>query len=180
MILESERIYLRSWNLDDAEVLFSYAQNPKIGPMAGWAPHKSVNESIFFIEHILSSWGFFAIILKENDQLIGSINVLIGEASNFSIGSNDGELGFWIAEPFWRQGYITEAIELILDFCFYDLELTNVWCGAFDDNIPSRKLQEKLGFEYQYTLQNVHTMNGEIKTELVNCMDKELYEELYE
>ena len=180
MFLEGERIILRPWKIQDAKALFSYASNPKIGTMTGWCPHKNIDDSIFFIENILSSWGFFAIILKDTNQIIGSINVLIGDTSNFEIDDDSGELGFWLGEEYWRQGYMTEAIEIILDYCFYDLNLQNVWCGAFSDNIPSRKLQEHLGFEYCYTIQEVRTMSGEIKTEIVNCISKQLYDELYE
>ena len=38
MILETERLILRKWTQDDAESLFTYAKNPKVGPIAGWPP----------------------------------------------------------------------------------------------------------------------------------------------
>ena len=43
--MESERIILRLWREDDAEDLFKYASDPEVGPRAGWAPHKSVEDS---------------------------------------------------------------------------------------------------------------------------------------
>lgn len=180
MRLEGERIYLREWSMDDASELFFYASNPKIGSMAGWPVHKSIQDSKRFIDMILSAWGFFAIVLKETKQIIGSINVLIGEVSNFQIEENHGELGFWLGEPHWRKGYMTEAIEIMLDYCFYDLGLTKVWCGCFEENIPSRKLQEQAGFEYAYTIDCAKTLFGDTRREIVNVMNKEGYEEMYE
>lgn len=43
--METERILLRRWNVEDAAVLFSYASDPDVGPRAGWEPHTSVEES---------------------------------------------------------------------------------------------------------------------------------------
>ena len=45
MILETERLILRKWTQDDAESLFTYAKNPKVGPIAGWPPHKDIESS---------------------------------------------------------------------------------------------------------------------------------------
>ena len=42
MELQTERLILRPWQESDAEALYKYAQNPKIGPIAGWPPHTSV------------------------------------------------------------------------------------------------------------------------------------------
>ena len=43
--METERLILRPWELSDAEDLYAYASTPKVGPMAGWKPHESVEES---------------------------------------------------------------------------------------------------------------------------------------
>ncbi|OOM82148.1 hypothetical protein CLPUN_04870 [Clostridium puniceum] len=40
-ILKTERIILRPWNIDDLDDLYEYAKNEKIGPNAGWEPHKN-------------------------------------------------------------------------------------------------------------------------------------------
>lgn len=45
-MLKTERLLLRKWQESDAESLFEYAKNPKIGPIAGWTPHKSVEDSL--------------------------------------------------------------------------------------------------------------------------------------
>lgn len=177
MIMETERLFLRPWNIEDATALFQYASDPKIGPAAGWPPHKNIEQSRQIITDILSCWGFYAIVLKETDEVIGSINILIGEASNFDIAKDEGELGFWIGVPYWGKGYVTEAIMEMLDYGFEDLDLKKIWCGFFSDNTRSKRVQEKCGFQYQYTLDKVKTLLGEEKTEIVMCMKKTDYEE---
>ena len=44
-MLETQRLILRKWTEDDADSLFEYAKNPEVGPIAGWPPHKNVEES---------------------------------------------------------------------------------------------------------------------------------------
>lgn len=172
MIMETERLVLRPWEKTDAAALFQYASDPRIGINAGWSPLKDIEESKKIIELILSNWGFFAIVLKETNEIVGCINILIGEASNFDIADNEGELGFWIGVPHWGKGYVTEAIEEMLDYGFEDLELEKIWCGYFSDNIRSKVVQEKCGFTYQYTLEKVKTLTGDEKTEIVTGMER--------
>ena len=73
MILETERLILRPWCVDDAEDLYIYARDPDIGPPAGWPPHTSVENSREIIRNVLSAPDTFAVCLKENGKPIGSI-----------------------------------------------------------------------------------------------------------
>ena len=54
MILTTERLVLRPWTEADAESLFEYAKDPDVGPIAGWSPHKSVEESLNVIKKVFS------------------------------------------------------------------------------------------------------------------------------
>ena len=54
MILHTERLTLRPWNEADAEGLFEYAKDPDVGPIAGWPPHKNVEESKDVIKNVLA------------------------------------------------------------------------------------------------------------------------------
>ena len=45
MVLSTERLLLRPWRETDAESLYKYAKNPEVGPVAGWPPHKNIEES---------------------------------------------------------------------------------------------------------------------------------------
>ncbi len=54
MILTTERLVLRPWTETDVESLFEYAKDPDVGPIAGWPPHKSVEESLNVIRNVFS------------------------------------------------------------------------------------------------------------------------------
>lgn len=101
MILETERLILRPFRDADAADLFKYAKDERVGPIAGWPPHKSVEESSEVIKNIFSQDGVFAITLKEDDIAIGMISLILGEKSNFPITESEGEISYWLGVPFW-------------------------------------------------------------------------------
>ena len=73
MTLETERLILRPWTLEDAEELYRYAKNPEVGPAAGWPVHTSVENSREIIQTVLSAQGTFAAVRKETGLPIGSV-----------------------------------------------------------------------------------------------------------
>ena len=87
------------------------------------------------------------------------------------------ELGYWIAKPFWGQGLIPEAAKEMLRRAFEDLKMSKVWCGYYDGNEKSKRVQEKLGFKYQYTKDDVFVPAfNETRTEHMSCITKEEWE----
>ena len=75
MILETERLILRKWTQDDAESLFTYAKNPKVGPIAGWPPHKDIESSKYVIDNVFTGAECYAICEKENNVAIGAVEL---------------------------------------------------------------------------------------------------------
>lgn len=153
--LETNRLILRPWLESDAEELFKYAKDPRVGPIAGWPVHRSVSESKDIIKDVLSAPNMFAIVLKETNLPIGSIGLMKGKQSNLDISETEAEVGYWIGVPHWRKGFITEAINKVVEYAFEKLSLEKLWCGYYEGNIKSKGAQEKVGFTYQYTLKEV-------------------------
>ncbi|RJV86353.1 N-acetyltransferase [Erysipelotrichaceae bacterium AF19-24AC] len=147
-MLETKRLILRPWQVEDAESCYKYAKNPNIGPKAGWPAHESVENSREIIRTVLSAPNTFAVVLKETMEPIGNISLMIGKQSNLSIAENEGEIGYWIGEPYWGQGLIPEATKELMRYGFVDCQLKKLWCGYFDGNDKSRRVQEKCGFHY--------------------------------
>lgn len=152
-MLETERLWLRPWREDDAEACYKYAKNPNIGPMAGWLPHESVQQSRDIIKNILSASNNYAVILKETMEPIGSIGLTIGEQSNLKVSEQEGEIGYWIGEPYWGQGLIPEAASKLLEYGFETCHLHTIWCAYYDGNVKSKRVQEKCGFQYVYSIE---------------------------
>lgn len=151
MILKTNRLILRPWKEDDAEALYKYAKDPKVGPSAGWPIHTDVENSRKIIRDVLSAKETYAVVLKGEDSPIGSIGLMIGEKSNISIRRDEGEIGYWIGVPYWGQGLIPEAVCELMRYGFEEAGLKTIWCGYFEGNEKSKRVQEKCGFKYHHT-----------------------------
>ena len=175
-MLETKRLILRPWSEDDAKELYKYASDPDVGPPAGWPPHTSVENSREIIRTVLSAPETYAVCLKENGKPIGSIGL---HRNDLAEQEDEYELGYWIGKPFWGQGLIPEASREILRYAFEDLGMNRIWCGYYDGNEKSRKVQLKLGFEYQHKTEGIEvTLLNEIRTGHSNLMTKERWQKV--
>ncbi len=173
MILQTERLILRPWEETDAESLFEYAKDPLVGPIAGWPVHTSVENSREIIRNVLAVPESYAVCLKEDGKAIGCVGLMIGKNSNLKLPDTEAEIGYWLGVPFWGQGLIPEAVRELIRYSFDVLKLEKLWCAYFDGNDKSRRVQEKCGFQYHHTNENVHwTLTDEIRTEHITCLLK--------
>ena len=171
--LETERMILRPWRIEDAPALYKYASDPKVGPIAGWPVHTSVENSKEIISDVFSNEGIYAVVPKGHEEPIGCIGLLIGETSDFGIGQDEGEIAYWIGVPYWGKGLIPEAIRELMRYSFEELELKALWCGYFDGNKQSFRAQEKCGFEYHHTnYDKPWPLMGDVRTEIITCITK--------
>ncbi len=180
MVLKTPRVILRPWceddrvtdagRISDAESLYTYASDPEVGPPAGWPPHTSVENSREIIRTVLSAPDTFAVCLKENGQPVGSIGF---HRKDLATADDEYELGYWIGKPFWGQGLVPEAAREMLRYAFEDLKMNRIWCGYYDGNEKSRRVQEKLGFVYQRKTEGIEvSLLGEIRTGYSNLMTR--------
>ena len=173
MILETTRLWLRPWRESDAESLYEYAKDPRIGPTAGWPVHTSVENSRDIIREVLSSVETYAVTIKGSDTAIGSIGLMIGGNSNLGISESEGEIGYWIAVPYWGQGYIPEAAQALMSRGFEELGLSVLWCGYFEGNEKSKRAGKKCGFQHVRTEEKYWPLIGETKTQHITRITKE-------
>lgn len=176
MILETDRLMLRPWVEDDAEELYKYAKDPDVGPVAGWPVHTSVENSREIIRAVLSAPETYAVCLKETGKPVGSIGL---HRNDLATQDDEYELGYWIGKPFWGQGLIPEASREILRYSFETLKMKRIWCGYYDGNEKSRRVQEKLGFVYQRLTEGIEVKQlNEIRTGHSNLMTKERWQKV--
>ena len=174
MLFETERLILRPWEESDAEDLYQYASDPAVGPIAGWPVHTSVENSREIIRGVLSAPETYAVVPKETGHPAGSVGLMLGKASNIGIPDTEGEIGYWIGVPYWGRGLIPEAVREMLRHGFEDLKLDKIWCGYFEGNEKSKRVQEKCGFRYHHTAENVTcALEGVLRTEHVTCMTRD-------
>ena len=173
MQLTTERLILRPWAETDAEDLYRYAKDGRVGPIAGWPPHSSVDNSAEIIRTVFSAPETYAVCLKEENRAIGSIGLMIGARSDKEIPDTEGEIGYWIGVPFWGKGLIPEAARELIRHGFGDLELDKIWCGCFDGNEKSKRVQEKCGFTWHHARKDVYCeLMGDIRTEQISCLTR--------
>lgn len=89
MQLATQRLILRPWRDSDAADLYEYARDPRVGPIAGWPPHASVEESADIIRTVFNRPEVYALQSRENGRAIGCVGILIGADSNFSLGERE-------------------------------------------------------------------------------------------
>ena len=148
--IETKRLLLRRWSMDDCEDLFEYASGTAVGPSAGWAPHKTLNDSKRLIRTYMSNRDCFAIELSGTGKVIGNVGLFKTSLSDGMRSQKASELGFSLNPSFWGNGYATEAALAVLDYGFTHLMLDTVWCGHFDFNLGSKNVCLKLGFVYSF------------------------------
>ena len=153
IVLETERLILRPWkkNKADAKELYRYAKDSRVGPAAGWPVHKDPAESLEIIRRILSTPDIYAVVLKETGKPIGAAGITYGSTGRKYLKEDEAEIGYWIGAEHWGKGYAPEAVKALLRRAFLDLGRSAVWCGYYEGNEKSRKVQEKCGFRYHHT-----------------------------
>ena len=148
--IETERLLLRPFRESDAEAFFKCCQNPNIGNNAGWKPHGSLEESQEILRSVfISQSGIWAIILKEDGRLIGSVGIIPDPKRE---NPQARMLGYWLDESHWGKGYMTEAVQSVLDYGFNTLQLNLITANCYPHNERSQQVLKRHGFIYEGTL----------------------------
>ena len=170
------RLMLRPFRESDAADLYAYAADPRVGPVAGWPVHTSVENSREIIRTVFSSPNVFAVADRESGRVIGSAG-FVGEHRTELPGPDD-EIGYALNPEFWGRGLMPEAVRELLRYGFEDLGLETIWCGHYDFNARSRRVVEKCGFRYRFTEQTWVELMGEERTELHYALTREEWQAL--
>ena len=159
--LHTERLFLRPFEERDAETFFTCCQNPNLGNNAGWPPHRTLDESRRILHStFINQEGIWAVILKDTKQLIGSVGIIPDpKRENLQVRM----LGYWLDESYWGKGYMTEAVQGVLNYGFEELRLSLITATCYPHNKRSQKVLKKNGFIYEGTLHQAElTYNGNI------------------
>lgn len=154
-ILKTERLILRRWEENDATDLYKHACDPAVGTMAGWPAHQSVSESRDVIKNVLNGKESYALCLRENERAIGAVELKLKDQSDLCNQDDECEIGFWLGREFWGRGLMPETVNEIIRHAFADLGMQKIWIRHYEGNSNSKRVQEKCGFQYQWTADNV-------------------------
>ena len=179
MTFETDRLILRPWVESDAEALYVYARDNEVGPIAGWPPHKSVEESLDVIRNVFNGTECYAICEKGSDKAIGAIELKLNGHTDMTDRDDECELGYWLGREFWGRGYMPEAVKRLLRHGFETLNMTTIWCGYYDGNYKSKRVQDKVGFVYHHTCDEVDVpLLNEVRVGHTSYMTSEMWSKM--
>ncbi len=147
--IETERLILRPWRETDLEDFYEYASVPGVGEMAGWNHHKSREESRQILDLFIRERKTFALELKENGKVIGSLGLEDRDGALDTLEMQMGrEIGYVLSKHYWGMGMMPEAVKAVIAYCFLERKFDWLTCGHFQRNHQSRRVIEKCGFTY--------------------------------
>ncbi len=138
---------IRSFKNTDAEQIAKLLNNKKI-----WDNLRDYIPSPYLIDDARE---FITLCQSEKPQNTFVIDIeglavgVISLTVQSDIYRKSAELGYWLGEPFWNNGYVTQAIEKIIDYGFNKLDLIRIYAGVFEHNKASQRVLEKTGFEFE-------------------------------
>ncbi|MBU3159100.1 GNAT family N-acetyltransferase [Clostridium frigoris] len=148
--LTTNRLILRQWKENDSADLYEYAKSELVGPSAGWPTHKNEEESKEIIRMFIENKGIYAIVLKLENKVIGSIGLHNRKPDDSLSDLEQKEIGYVLNPKYWGNGFIPEAVECLIKYGFDELNLDLIWCGHFDFNSKSKRVIGKCGFKYMF------------------------------
>jgi len=160
--------------MEDADSIFLYRSNAEVNQYQGWIP-KTIYDVHDFITNKVSSeinqsgtWFQFAIIKKEDNELIGDIGVHFLDSDDLQV-----ELGCTLNQRYHGKGYATEALKSIINYLFDELGKRRIVVSIDARNQPSIRLIERLGFHKKGLVKESSELNSEWTDDLVYAMLKD-------
>ena len=144
MILETERLYLRELKEDDFDSLCEILQDEET--MYAYEGAFSDSEAWEWLDRQISryqkwNFGLWAVILKENDKLIGQCGLTMQPWKETEV----LEIGYLLNRAYWHKGFATEAAEACKKYAFDILQAEEVCSIIRDTNIPSQNVALRTG-----------------------------------
>ena len=148
MFLHTQRLLIRNFTASDLEAFLAYRNDPDVAKYQSWSlpyPREKAQALIREMQDVhapkVDDWLQLAIELKETGELIGDLAFVI-KADD----ARQAIIGFTIASAHQKKGYVTEAVTVLLDYLFEDIDMHRVIADCDTENIGSWKTLEKLGF----------------------------------
>ena len=144
-LIATPRLVLRRPDKDDAVDIAFLANNPKIASMVARMPHPySMRDAHAFIGRVKDGGPngcMYAVTMASTGRFIGC-------AGLDSSKGNGLELGYWLGEPFWGEGFATEAAHALVDLAFRDTDVPLITVSCRLSNPASRRVIQKSGFQH--------------------------------
>ncbi len=169
MEIKLEHAILRPWQFDDAESLAKYANNKNISDNLrnGFPYPYTIHDARTWLEFAVNNKDLL-LAIEVNSEAVGGIGLIY----KTDIYRKTAEIGYWLAQPYWNQGIMTEAIKKIVEYCFSDSKIIRIYAGIFENNKTSAHILTKAGFKLEAVHENGIIKNGVVMNELIYAILK--------
>jgi len=158
--LETERLIIRPFRMEDLSDFNAYARVPGVGEWAGWPHHESLEESRRILLCFIEVKKTLALVYKATGQVIGSLGLENYRKNMENVGfppeATGREIGYVLSKDYWGHGLMSEAVKAVIASGFTNLHYDFFTCSHWVENLRSRRVIEKCGFTF--------VQNGECKT----------------
>ena len=153
---------IREWRINDKSALAENLNNPKVlNNLRDGLPYPYTEQDAEdFITAMLSANKnrTYAFAITLDDEVIGSIGVFRRDNIHY----RTAEMGYYIGEPYWGNGYMTNAIKQVCEYVFENTDIIRIFAEPFAHNTASCRALEKAGFLYEGTLKSNAVKCGNI------------------
>jgi RimJ/RimL family protein N-acetyltransferase len=156
--------HIRPYRDGDLPALVKYADNPNVvRNLRDRFPHPYTSEAgRAWISSAKAQDPVVSFAIASQDELIGGVGI----EPQSDVYRRSGELGYWLAEPFWGRGIATAAAKAMVQYAFTRLDLVRVFAGVFATNPGSARVLEKAGFHFEGRSQRAVFKHGQLIDEL--------------
>jgi ribosomal-protein-alanine N-acetyltransferase len=151
---------LRPWRIDDAAALVAHGNNRNVS--------RNLRDRFPFPYTAADAEAYLAHATQTPHELVFCIEVEGSAGGGIGLHPGDdvyrlsAELGYWLAEPFWGRGIVTEAVQAVVRHGFNLLPLVRIEAGAFSSNPASARVLEKCGFTFEGVRRHNVIKDGQI------------------
>ena len=162
----TERLLLRRYNLDDAQILYDkFGCNPQMYEYSGWNPYATKEMSKKTVQRFIDSYNntdFYGWAIEYKGKLIGTIGAYDYDSEKKQI-----EMGMSIERASWGNGFATEALEGVLKYLTAqdDIEVITAWCAS--ENFGSIKAMQNAGMKHTSTEEGILEIDGKKYDKLI-------------
>ena len=164
LIHASSGIALRKIQIEDRERLVTLANNPKVANnLRDGFPHPyTLEDADQFIENAQAASPTLRFCIEKEDVYVGNIGIHPQD----DIYRRNAEIGYFIGEPYWGQGIASQAVKIIVDYGFQQLDYHRIFAGVFSYNLASKKVLENAGFTFEGASIDAVFKHGKLYDEL--------------
>jgi RimJ/RimL family protein N-acetyltransferase len=162
---------IREWRRGDEESLVRHANNPNVvRTLRDRFPHPYTRaDADSWIAHASAENPVTNFALIVDGQAVGGIGFIRQD----DVARRSVELGYWLGEPYWGRGIVTDAVRAISEFIFANFDVCRIYAIVFESNPASVRVLEKAGFVCEGRQRRAVTKNGETLDSLMYARVKE-------